>query len=103
DDKDHRTRFGFIAQDLEHILPEVVHTHSSEPESSEDDLSAGQLKSVLYQDLIAVLTVALQEQQATIQSLTVNLTALTDEVRDLRTQLDERIRVLEEHAGLTAR
>jgi hypothetical protein len=43
-------RFGFLAQDLERLLPELVRT-------SADD----RLKSVVYQDIIAVLAVAMKE------------------------------------------
>ncbi|CAE8641660.1 unnamed protein product [Polarella glacialis] len=46
-------RFGFIAQELEKTLPEVVRT------SSED-----QMKGVNYQDLIAVLTSSMQSLNA---------------------------------------
>ncbi len=52
-----RLQFGFIAQELESTLPELVHT-------SGDDM-----KSVNYVQLIPWLTAALQEQQETIERL----------------------------------
>ncbi|KAF4721998.1 hypothetical protein FOZ62_025265, partial [Perkinsus olseni] len=60
-----RRRFGFIAQDLERLLPEVVHRSEGQ-----DTLS------VLYQDLIAILTGAVQEQQSRIRELEERLTDL---------------------------
>lgn len=50
-------QYGFIAQELEAILPEMVHNN------------AEGMKSVNYQQLIPLLTAALQEQQATIERL----------------------------------
>ena len=64
DDDAHRERFGFIAQELEAVLPNVV--------VSSADADAGEnkgTKAVLYQDLIALLTAAVQEQQKTINLL----------------------------------
>lgn len=48
-------RFGFLAQDLERIMPDLVRTSAGAADGSE------QLKSVVYQDIIAVLAVAMKE------------------------------------------
>jgi hypothetical protein len=53
---------GFIAQDMELEVPEVV--------------SGTGYKSIDYPKLTAVLTKAIQEQQTLIQSLTTRITAL---------------------------
>merc|ERR1712176_744795 len=45
-----QARYGFVAQELEKVLPDIVRTHKDE-------------KHVLYQDMIAVLTLAAQVQQ----------------------------------------
>lgn len=50
-------QYGFIAQDLETILPEIVHANADE------------MKSVNYIQLIPWLTAALQEQQKMIEKL----------------------------------
>jgi len=55
------TRFGFIAQDLEKVLPELVRTL----EKHEGDLK--DRKAVVYQDILAVLTAALQTQLWTVE------------------------------------
>jgi hypothetical protein len=60
-DGDDRVRFGFIAQELERILPSIV-------VDGTDDASS--TKSVLYQDLIAVLTSVIQNQQDQLNSFT---------------------------------
>jgi hypothetical protein len=47
-----RVRFGFIADELEQVLPQVVRTKEDTPEKR---------KGVVYPDLIAVLTSMVQE------------------------------------------
>jgi hypothetical protein len=49
---------GFIAQELEQVLPELVHTS---PENG--------LKSVEYANLTAILTAGIQEQAKKIEQL----------------------------------
>jgi len=56
DDKNH---FGFLAQDIEKILPQVVNT-------ADDEM---QTKSVAYSDVVPVLVEAIKEQQKQIETL----------------------------------
>jgi hypothetical protein len=72
-DEDQRKRFGFIAQELEDILPNIVVTNGGYNETEPGT------KSVLYQDLIAVLTAVVQEQQDTIFRLTDKISRLERE------------------------
>ena len=58
--QDHRTSIGFIAQELETIIPEAVYR----PQNETKDLWA-----VDYSQLIPVLTKAIQEQQLIINEL----------------------------------
>jgi hypothetical protein len=83
EDPARRTRFGFIAQELERVLPEVVYDEAKSGLSDEPGL-----KGVIYQDLIAVLTVALQEHQA-------ELDVLRDQVDQLRHSDERKQRTLE--------
>jgi hypothetical protein len=53
----HQRQFGFVAQELETAIPEVVYTDQDT------------MKSVNYVQLIPWLTAALQEQQQTIAKL----------------------------------
>ena len=69
-------RYGFIAQELERTFPEVV-------------VDDGQSKAVLYQDLIAVLTVAVQEHQEAIEELREGYQDLTRRVDVLRKWMKE--------------
>ena len=55
--KSNQRQFGFIAQELESTIPEIVHT-------SDDDM-----KAVNYMQIIPWLTAALQEQQDIINQL----------------------------------
>jgi len=59
-----RKEYGFIAQDVEKILPEIVH-----------DNNAG-LKSISPLQLISVLTAAIKEQQQRINQLEIRLERL---------------------------
>lgn len=61
---DDRQQYGFIAQELEQVLPELVH------HDGEDQLS------VNYMQIIPLLTAALQEQQKTIEELEERLSKL---------------------------
>jgi hypothetical protein len=56
--------FGFIAQELEEVLPEVVHTRGDG------------YKTVMYEKVVPVLVQALKEQQATIEMLAERLKLL---------------------------
>jgi len=53
--KQEPVRFGFLADELERLVPQVVRSFQHQD---------GLRKGVMYQDLIALLTAALQEQQA---------------------------------------
>lgn len=61
---DDRQQYGFIAQELEKVLPDLVH------HNAEDQLS------VNYMQIIPLLTAALQEQQKTIEDLSRRLDTL---------------------------
>jgi hypothetical protein len=63
--------FGFIAQELEQIFPDVIYTG---PETT--DVMPDNLKHVSYSSLIAVLVKGIQEQQTLIEALTTRVTAL---------------------------
>jgi len=53
-----QVRFGFVAEELEKLLPEVVRKFDHEGQTS---------KGVVYQDFIALLTAALREHQGRIE------------------------------------
>ena len=77
----HPLHFGFVAQELEKVLPEVVHT---ERETG--------LRLVMYQDLLAVLALALKAQDQEVRSLRADVDrmkkAQDQEVRSLRADVD---------------
>jgi len=97
-DKDHgpssadgEVRFGFLADELERSLPQVVRSYTGDGGRS--------WKGVVYQDMIAVLTAALKEQQARLEEYQdaqakeqdhqqVSIKWLMKEVRTLTSQLD---------------
>jgi len=59
---------GFVAQEVETVLPELVHDYKYSEEETKLGLKMG--------DMIPSLVKAIQEQQATIEALTTRLTAL---------------------------
>merc|ERR1719253_1815209 len=77
------SRFGFIAQDLEKLFPDMVRT---EAESG--------VRQVVYRDLIALLTVLTQAQhvktealEQTVHTQQESIAALQGMVHDLQTRL----------------
>jgi hypothetical protein len=69
------TQIGFIAQELEQVVPEAV----IRPTEEDKDLWG-----VDYTRLVPVLTKAIQEQQASIQRLEEKCTALEAELKALK-------------------
>lgn len=65
------TDFGFIAQEVEAIFPDVIYTG---PETT--DAMPDNLKHLSYSSLIPILTKAIQEQQIMIEDLEQRLAAL---------------------------
>jgi len=69
-------RYGFVAQEVERVLPELVRG------------AEGRTKHLLYQDLLAVLTLSLQEQASELQRQ-------DDEVLESQRQVQRML----DHAG----
>ena len=70
-----RAQYGFVAQELEQIFPElvveVVHPGNSDPNSkiSEDNQEVQTYKGVKYIEMIPILLKGMQEQQEEIELL----------------------------------
>lgn len=97
------THLGFIAQEMEQILPEVV--RKPQKISSEIAATNGEkgvtAYAMAYAEMIPVLTKAIQEQQLVIEKLQAQITALQTEKTTAQlenTDLQNRIQHLE--AGL---
>lgn len=71
-------RFGFVAQELETVLPSVVYEKANDGH-----------KSVIYQDLLAVLTFVAQVHEHRYDALLRDLSELRDMLADLRLQKAE--------------
>ena len=91
DDESGRKRYGFIAQELEDALPSLV--------VDSDEAGDGEgTKAVLYQDIIAILTVAMQLQQDEISNLKLQLnqtTAMREEYTNSIAEVEDSRRLLE--------
>jgi len=74
---------GFIAQEVKQIIPEVV-------TGKEGDLSKGESLGIVYGNLVPVLTKAIQEQQATIETLKTAKEAQQKEIDELK-ELDNKL------------
>lgn len=68
------TRYGFVAQEVERVVPDVVH-------------SSGDNKYMIYQDMVAIITLAAQDQQEKIEAQHGDLATLRDLVKRLATKL----------------
>ena len=83
------TKLGFIAQDLIEVVPEVVVTEQAveNRETGEVTYEEAERMGVFYDDLIPVLTKAIQEQQGTIEKQDETIDHLTKKNDDLAAQL----------------
>ena len=73
---------GFIAQELEKILPEVVNTDSKG------------YKSVMYGHVVALLVEAIKDLESQLEEKTTSLEEKTKEIDDIKASLEEIQRVL---------
>jgi hypothetical protein len=82
-------QFGFIAQDVENILPNIVRKVSVTTEDSAgfiiDSIS---LRMLNYQEIIPILAAALQEVNSKNDDLQNQVLTLVAQVNDLQAQLD---------------
>jgi len=105
------TRFGFVAQELERVIPDLVEHDGCEAGYHFDDVEsrcildhAGMSTaskpesslSVRYQDLIAVLTLAFKEQQTQMTRQDLDVTQAQEEVMDLLDAADKLDMVLDQ-------
>lgn len=79
------TRIGFIAQEVEPILPELVFTNASDG-----------YKGVNYAEMSAVLVEAIKAQQALIETLQSENSRLKTDMEALKSTTERRLSVLEE-------
>ena len=68
DNGDHQ--IGLIAQEVEEVIPQVVYTLESDPDK---------IKSVAYQNVVALLIEAIKEQQKQIEDLRSSIEELKNE------------------------
>ncbi len=73
---------GFLAQDVQKIIPEVV-------SGIEGDLSKGETLGLSYGNMVPVLTKAIQEQQATIESQQKQLEVQKSQLESMQQQINE--------------
>jgi len=74
--KDGEAQVGFLAQEVQKIVPEVV-------SGTEGDITKGETLGLSYGNLVPVLTKAIQEQQATIEAQQKQIDVLTKLVNQL--------------------
>jgi hypothetical protein len=67
---------GFIAQEVQKLVPEVV-------TGKEGDLSKGEILGITYSNLVPVLTKAIQEQQKQIEEQNVKIAAQQKQIEEL--------------------
>lgn len=85
-----KTRLGFMADELEAVLPELIRDLPSDPRRSD----VPDPKGVVYQDLIALLAAAFKAQLARLEALEARFNVQEEEMRNqaIRQQeLEERL------------
>jgi hypothetical protein len=88
--EDGRVHLGFIAQELEEQLPQIVHTPRISDKQSNVDSDgrvtdeSSDMYAVNYSEIIPVLTKAIQEQQAIIETQQAQIDALKAAVEELK-------------------
>lgn len=75
-------QYGFIAQELEQVIPLLVES-GSHPGATKQDQDI-QLKAVNYIGMVPVLTKAIQEQQLIIEELKAELQQQREEIQELK-------------------
>jgi hypothetical protein len=79
-------RFGFIADELESVVPQIVRTVG--------DRDVADQKAVVYQDLIALLAAAAQSQQSLIQELKSEMATSQSEMATSQQELRAELQAL---------
>jgi len=84
-------KLGFLAQDLLEVVPEVVVTEEAveNRETGAVTYQEAERMGVFYDDLIPVLTKAIQEQQGTIEEVVAENAELKKENDDLRSDVED--------------
>jgi hypothetical protein len=78
---------GFIAQEMKKLVPEVV-------TGFEGDLSKHETLSLTYENLVAVLTKAIQEQQEIINNLQKENNTNTEAIKKLTQQVEQLVELI---------
>jgi hypothetical protein len=85
-------QYGFVAQDIERILPHLTRTayqERTDPESATREPQGTEFKVVNYVGLIPILTSAIQEQQQLIKDQNQKIRALEQRLAALEAKLAE--------------
>ncbi len=84
------TKLGFVAQDLYEVVPEVVVTKErvENRETGEITFEEAERMGVFYDDLIPVLTKAIQEQQGIIDELSEENETLEEKLEDVLNRIE---------------
>ena len=83
-DKTNHPEVGFIAQEVQKIVPEVV-------SGTEGDITKGETLGLSYGNLVPVLTKAIQEQQASIETLKTTVQSQQAQIDELKTMLKQAL------------
>ena len=88
---DSKMRYGFLAQDLEQVLPNSVTTQKALVSINQGKREYDEIKLVETMSLIPILTKAVQEQQAQIEELKALVEKLAQSVAASSTTTDEAV------------
>jgi len=86
-------RFGFIADEVMETLPQVIREHKGQDPSGPD-----QVKGILYEDLIAVLAVAMQAMQHQLEGTDSTARSARSRLDAVEARLERLEEAFERHA-----
>jgi hypothetical protein len=84
------SRFGFVAQDIEKMLPDVVRQHYT----GDSDLPTA--RAMMYRDLISVLTMGMQSMDRVSENLEIEIQNLSLRADQDYEELDPKLKLLED-------
>jgi hypothetical protein len=78
---------GFIAQEVQKLVPEVI-------TGKEGDLEKGEILGITYANLVPVLTKAIQEQQKQLEEQNKQIDQQNKKIDDLNKKMDQVLELL---------
>jgi len=93
---DKGTRYGFIADELASVVPDVVRNLPPSPARQKFQGDGPDIQAVHYQDLIALLTAVAKSQQVQVSELTETNSHVAKQLIDMKSSLESHTKIARE-------